>query len=408
VATTARPWILALLLLAGCGDGSEGGDPGTPPPSSSLTATNALFDENQVNDIHLTIDPADWASIVADDRGDAYRRASLRWKDVVVNDIAVRPSGHATRFPGNQKMSLKLDFNEFVQGQKFLGLKSLKLDGVIEGTMMRERISYGVYRALVPAAPRAVHCRFHVNGEYRGVYLIEERVTDDLLEHRFGNDDGLLYRVLVSVPEAFAWRGTDPGAYVGERPYDCEHPDDADNPDHSPLVRFLDVLNHRPAELGTVVDLENLIRSLALDVALVARDGLLRDDGPPQNYYTVWRPQTGLFQFMPWDVDQTLTTDRTGLSMYYNFEKTRIATVVRQTPELDARFRAMVGQIIATLTHPDILSARIDEVWTQIREHVYADPYKKSSNATMDGMPDYLKRVARQRYDSLKAELGLP
>lgn len=408
MATTARRGLALLVLLAGCGDGGDSGSTGSPGPSASLVSSNALFDEGQVSDIHLTIAPADWASIIADDRGDAYRRCSVRWKDVSVNDVAVRPSGHATRFPGNQKMSLKLDFNEFVQGQKFVGLKSLKLDGVIEGTMMRERISYGVYRALVPGAPRAAHCRLHVNGEYRGVYLLEERVTDDLLEHRYGSDDGLLYRILVSVPEAFAWRGTNQKEYVGERPYDCEHPADEDNPDHAALVNFLDILNHRPAELGNVVDLENLIRCLALDVALVARDGLLRDDGPPQNYYTAWRPRTGRFEFMPWDVDQTLTTDRAGFSLYFNFEKTRIATVVRQTPELDARFRAMVAQIIATLTHPDVLGARIDEVWTQIQPHVYADPYKKSSNASMDQMPGYLKEVARLRYAALKAELGLP
>jgi hypothetical protein len=405
VATTPKPWLLALLLLAGCGDSNEGSDSG--PAGAPQVAGDALFNESEVSDVHLTMAPADWASIVADDQGDTYHRATISWKGVTVSDIAVRPSGHATRFPGNQKQSLKLDFNEFVPHQKFVGLKSLKLDGVIEGTMMRERIAYGVYRALVPAAPRAAHCRLHVNGEYRGVYMFEERVTGDLLEHRFGNDNGTLYRVIVSIPEAFAWRGPDPQAYIEfDRPFDLEHPDTG--ADHSILPRFMDILNNRPAELETICDVENLIRSLALDVALTARDGLLRDDGPPQNYYTVWRPETGRFQFMPWDVDQTLTTERTNFSMYYNFEKTRIATVVRTTPALDARFRAMLAQILQTLTHPDIMNARIDEVWAQIRDSVHSDPYKKSPNNVMDTMPDYLKTSVRLRYDSLKAELGIP
>lgn len=395
---------LFLVLAAGCGDGGEGGDD-PAVAGGSERQSDAVFVESELNDFHLTMSAADWQSIIWDTMGDTYRHGTLQWKNVTITDIGVRPSGHATRWAGNPKQPLKLKFNEFVQGQKFMGLKTLKLDGLIEDTMMRERIAYGVYRALIPTAPRTAHCKLFVNGEYRGLYMAEERVSDDLLDHRYGNQDGNLYRLMVEIPEAFADRGTDPAAYM-PRPFQPET--NEVNGDHTPLPRFIQTLNYRPAELGTVCDPENLTTFLALEVALMSRDGLLRDDGPPQNHYVYFHPGSGRVEFIPWDLDQTLTLNRASLSMYHNFEKTRIASVVRATPELDAQFRQKLGQIITTLTHPDVLFPRIDAVYQHIRDAAHADTYKGRTNEDFDSYPDYLKAVIRSRYDSLRAQLGLP
>lgn len=394
---------LGLCLALGCGDSDEGG--GLAGGVNSQSSSGSVFDESEVSEVRLTMSPADWQSIIDDTRGDEYRHASFAWKNVLFGDIAVRPAGHATRWPGNPKQGLKLKFNEFAPGQKFLGMSTLKLDGLIEGTMMRERIVYAVWRQMVPTAPRTANCRLYVNGEFRGLYLFEERVADDLLDHRYGAQDGNLYRLMVEIPEAFADRGPDWRNYV-DRPFQRET-NELDG-DHSSLVQFIQTLNTNPAALGSVCDLDNLTTFLALEVALTSRDGLLRDDGPPQNHYVYANPRTGKFEFIPFDQDQTLTVNRAALSIYHNFFNTKIAAVVRQTPELDARFRTKLARIVETLTSPAVLFPRIDAVAAQIREHVYADPNKQPTNAQWDTYDDLLKEAVQQRYDRIRAELGIP
>jgi spore coat protein CotH len=394
---------LGLCLALGCGDSDEGN--GLPGGVNSEVSSASVFNENEISDVHLTMSPADWQSIIADDRGDEYRRCSFAWKSVSFADVAIRPAGHATRWAGNPKQGVKLKFNEFVPGRKFLGMNTLKLDGLIEGTMMRERIAYGVWRAMVPTAPRVAHCRLHVNGVFRGLYLFEERVTDDLLDHRYGKQDGNLYRLMVEVPEAFADRGPNPDAYV-DRPFQRESNETGG--DHSSLVRFVQTLNQNPGAIGTVCDVDKLTTFLALEVALMSRDGLLRDDGPPQNHYAYANPFTGLFEFIPFDQDQTLTTDRATLSIYHNFANTRIAEVVRSTPALDAQFRSKLAQVVATLTSPAALNPRIDAIHAQIRPHAHEDPNKERSNAEFDSYREYLKRAVQMRYDHIRAELGNP
>jgi spore coat protein CotH len=396
--------------LAGCGDSSEGGAvasllapaPGGAPPPPAGDQSALVFNENELNDFHLTMSAADWESIIQDTMGDTYRHAGFRWKGVTLNDVGVRPVGSATRFPGNVKMSLKLDFNVFVPGQKFLGLKSLKLDGLYERTMLRESLSYYVFRTRLPATPRTAYCRLFVNGELRGVYMAEERVTSDFVKNRFGGTVGNAYRMRVDRPEAFTYRGADPALYLPEPWQPATNETDGD---HSVIPRFLDVLNNRPAELETVCDLENLTDYLAMEAAVISYDGVLRDAGPPHNMFTYHRPETGRFMLIPWDVDQTWTSSMVTRGIFHNFDNTKIAAVVRDTPALQALYWRKIAETIETASHPDRVAARLDWVYAHIRDAVYADPYKRITNSEFDGYVESIKRTARARYDFLRSQV---
>jgi spore coat protein CotH len=390
---TRLTFAVLLLLPGGCGDLDEG----TGHPS------DALFRDDELNDVHLSMAASDWDSIILDSAGDVYRHATLRWKDVTVEDVAVRPRGHSTRYPGNLKMSLKVKVNGFVAGRRFCGLKELKLDGLREGTMLRERLAYEIYRARIPASPRAVHCRLFVNDEYRGVYLIEETPNGDLVKHRFRGEDGSLYHVFVGAPEAYTWRGPDPAAYL-PRPWGPETNEESG--DHTVVPRFLEVLARQPADLAAFCDLDNLTDYLALEMAVMSRDGFLRDAGRPQNHFAYYSPSRRRFEFLPWDLDQTFGNPQSTWDLFRNFETTRIAAVVRDTPVLRDAYLRKVAEISGSLTHPDRLNARIDSMFEQIREAAHADPNKLSTNEQFDRYPDYLKSVVRNRYDHLQAQLA--
>jgi spore coat protein CotH len=368
--------------------------------------SDALYREDEVNDVHLSMSPSDWESIIQDTMGNVYRHATLRWKEVTVEDVGVRPRGHSTRYPGNLKMSLKIQVNAFVPGQRFLGLKEIKLDGLRERTLMRERLAYGAFREILPAAPRAAHCKLYVNGEYRGVYMLEEPPNGDLVKHRFrGEPVGNLYHIFVARPEAYTFEGPDPSLYV-EWPWEPET--NKLDGDHTVIPRFLEVLNHRPAELAGACDVENLAAYLALEAAVISYDGILRDAGPPQNHFALFRFATGRFEFIPWDLDQCLTDVQAERGLWHNFDNSYLTRAVRDTPEFRALYLRKVADVIESAAHPDRLRARIEAIYHQIREFVYADPYKIITNAEFDANAAYLKGVVQRRYENLRAQLAAP
>lgn len=389
-----------LLLLVACG-GPDGSSPGPESEPPSVETADALFDESEFNDVRLDMAPEDWDSILQDSRGDEYRLASFAWKDRRLDRVGVRPSGESTRYAGNPKMSLRLTFDAFVPSQKFLGLGSLKLDGLSsDWSMMRDRISYGIYRERMPA-PRAVHCRLFVNGEHRGVYEIEERVGEAFVESRFGAK-GNLYRIWIATPEPYAWRGDDPALYV---PFPWEPKTHEKNQDSSFVLRYLDTLNHRPSEFGSICDLDRLIEFLAIEAAVTQMNGMAGDFGP-HNHYQYFRPETGRFVAIPWDLGATWWDDAPDRSIFQNFQNSRLTALVENDPALRTQYVRKIGEVIESLTDPARIAQRVDLIYRQISAAAHEDPYKPYGNRDFDDSPAFIKEFAVQRRANLRAQVS--
>src|SRR6185295_552972 len=182
----ARRTALALLLLAGCDQTKS---------KEGQSAQKDVFDENVVTTYSITIDPADWDAMVADPESNDWRRMTLVWEGETWADVAVHPAGQNSRVPGNPKPSLHLSFEQFVPSRHFHHLPSLKLNCHIDDPIiMRERITYSLERRFGLAAPREVHARVVVNGEYKGLYGAEERVTKKFVEANFPGSTNQIYK----------------------------------------------------------------------------------------------------------------------------------------------------------------------------------------------------------------------
>src|SRR6185295_8546904 len=147
-----------------------------------------LFNENEFNDIHLDIDPFDGNEIITR-QGDTgrYRMGTWHWKDVTLEQIGVKRAQE--NYPATPKESLHLKFNAFKSHNWFLGLKELKLNGNVKDlSMIRDRVTFGVMRSVIPAS-RSVHCRLFINGEYWGVYEVEERIEGDMAWQHYGGQE---------------------------------------------------------------------------------------------------------------------------------------------------------------------------------------------------------------------------
>ncbi len=167
------------------------------------------------------------------------------------------------------------------------------------------------------------------------------------------------------------------------------------SPDHSALLRLLDVLNNEPdetfaQEIEKVLDVDQVLRFLAVSAAIVHLDNYI---GMGHNYYLY--EEDGVFTIIPWDLNMVFGTfssglDRDGLINFYIDEPTSgpvanypLVRLLSYQPYLE-RYHAYLEEIIEGPFSPETMNARIDELAELIRPYVEADELKFYTTAEFE------------------------
>ncbi len=158
--------------------------------------------------------------------------------------------------------------------------------------------------------------------------------------------------------------------------------------DHSALFRFLDVLNNEPdstfpAEIEKVLDVDNVLRFLAVSTITVHLDNYL---GMGHNYYLY--EVDGRFAIIPWDLNMAFGTfncsiDREGLVNFFIDEPTcgpiderpLVQRLLSHQPYLDTYHRYM-EELLEGSFSVETMNVRIDELVDLIHPYVEADELK--------------------------------
>ncbi len=416
-----------LALTAGCGDSKPGND------GSGIYATNynpALdpFNENTFTHYKLTMDPADWEAIVQNPWSNIWRRATLEWEGEIWHDVAVRASGQRSRIAGNQKPSLRLDFNEFVADRKFHDphVTTVKLvSDTNDPAIMRRRIEDGIYRDAGLPAPRCVHARLTVNGAYKGVYQPEQRETKGFLREHFG--DAAVAQIYEFAPDesAFAghaddvtWGGEDPSLYVPHLFVPELDGLDPNQPgvhvaDPAAVRDFVRTVNFASwSEIAGAVDIELFCRFMAAEVATGESDGYVayRVGGTPpfrsSNFRIYFNPVQGKWIVLAWDRETGYWALRD--SILTGFDQ-RILTrnLILADPATLNRYRAILGDLVRGSASVDAIDARVDFIARQIESAVAEDPYKTAgSMENWRAHLDTIRALVRQQNAMILSQLG--
>jgi hypothetical protein len=238
----------------------------------------ALFDDRQLQEIRLVVNPRDWADLKASFQLNTYYAAHLIWRGQVAKNVGIRSRGTGSR--SGEKPGLRVDFNRFDDTQQFLGLKSIILrNHVQDPSQLHERVAMRVFAEIGLPAPREAHVRLYVNDDYAGVYSVVEAVDKVFLADRFGQDGGYLYEYDSNPgdpPYRFEDRGPAPSAYSPTpfRPVTHEL-----EPDARPIANLVSAIAQTPdADFHRVVsaflDLEAFVRHVAVE-AFLAHEQLL-------------------------------------------------------------------------------------------------------------------------------------
>ena len=179
------------------------------------------------------------------------------------------------------------------------------------------------------------------------------------------------------------------------------------SPDHSALFRLLDILNNSPdetfpAEIEKVLDVDQVLRFLAVSALIVHLDNYL---GMGHNYYLY--EIDGRFTVLPWDLNMAFGTfncsiDRDGLVHFLIDEPTcgpvaerpLVDRLLSHEPYLDAYHRYL-EQLLDGPFSVERMNARIDELADLIRPFVENDKLKFFSTRDFErGLTEDMRRPA--------------
>src|SRR4249919_2405515 len=189
----AIAWILAGLLLVAAS--ASAAEPVGDPPA-------AMYEPGTVNVIRLTLPPESKQKLEADPEGDyvegTFSMATTGGTPDTVGTFST-PTMVGIRLKGKygsfrdlaHKAGFKIKFNfeneAGVKGKKYLGLKKMTLNNMVQDTsMIHERLAYEAFRATGVPSPRTGYAYLEVNGEDFGLHLNIETTDDVALEKRFG------------------------------------------------------------------------------------------------------------------------------------------------------------------------------------------------------------------------------
>ena len=225
-----------------------------------------------------------------------YRKASVKIrisgsnKYHVIRNVGVRQKGSYTR--RFEKLSMKIKFDAFVEGQTFMGLKRLTLNAMMQDfSMLHETVAYKLYRSAGIPAPRTGYARVKLDGAYLGLYVNVESIDKTMLKRWFKNT-GHVYSGPVKCDLV-------PGK-------NCYTASIGDIKDKKDLIRYESIHKLAGAEwwrkFKKYSNVEQVLRYIAVDIFLSNWDGYTSFN---HNNHFVHFDKDGTMTLIPWGVDQT-------------------------------------------------------------------------------------------------------
>ena len=321
---------------------------------------------------------------------------------------------------GNNKLSLKLDFDEFeddypaLKNQRFYGFKQLNLNNNFDdASVMREKVASDLFRDFGLVSAKTTFCVVYVNhgteSQYFGVYTLVEEVDDTVLEDQLGSDSGNLYK-----PDGDA--GTFSAGSYNES--EMEKKNNEDLADYSDVRRLYDVLNSTSrtsnpelwkSDLETILNVDVFLKWLAANTVIQNWDtyGVM-----PHNYFLYNNPQDSLLTWIPWDNNEAFQYGKQGgavsLSLYEVGNLWPLIRYLMDVDEYKGIYEGYMRQFVDEVFVPEMMIEKYSAYYTLLKDYVYAEePFYSflSYDAQFDQAVSELNKHVQSRKDAVEAYL---
>ncbi|HMX39613.1 MAG TPA: CotH kinase family protein, partial [Saprospiraceae bacterium] len=354
-------------------------------------SANTLYDDSRVSEVRIWL-PHDSLQYMINELVNArYLHADFVFYDGsrrdTVQDIGLRLRGNTSL--GAKKKSFKVSFNAFAAGRKYQGVKKLNLLGSHnDPTMVRQKLFYDVWARAGMPPRRASFVKLYINDTYRGLYTNMEEIDKEWLERSYGDDEGNLYKC--TWPANLGYMGPDQSAYKSllnnpdTRAYDLSTNETAD--DYSRLVALITALHAPvdaafPGKISAILNVEGVLKAYAIDVATGNWDDYFYNKN---NYYLYDNPQSGRFEFVTYDADNTFGVDwlgqdwakRNSLAWQISTDPRPLATQLLAVPVYKQRFVHLLDSVSRFVTCPDALWPRVQALHELIAPAALVDLFR--------------------------------
>ena len=168
-----------------------------------------IFDQNTLHTFELTLSEEDLALIDKQPGKEEYVEGSMTFEGEEIGPVGIRYKGSVGAWVGCvsgdffeaegektcTKLSMKVKINWEDTDDTFYGLKKLQFHSQnLDPTKMHERLGYWLFREMGVPAPRSVHARLFINGEYNGIFALTEQIDGRFTRENFEDGTGNLYK----------------------------------------------------------------------------------------------------------------------------------------------------------------------------------------------------------------------
>ena len=280
----------------------------TPADVKSYPASVPLFDSGTIRTIFLQFENADWEQeLTAFYSTDVEVPATMIVDGRTYRDVGVHFRGNSSfrMVPTGYKHSLNLTVDYAHDKQDLGGYNSLNLlNSNNDATFVRTLLYGEIARHFLPIA-KTNYVRVVINGESWGIYVNSQQVDKDFFQEWFKTREGARWRAPGNP------RGRAGLEYIGDnvglyrRIYEIKSADDPKA--WADLIHLFEVLDATPvdkleAALTPLLDIDGVLKFLALDVALVNSDGYWTRASD----YNIYQDPRGKFHIVPHDFNEAL------------------------------------------------------------------------------------------------------
>ncbi|MGF9697396.1 CotH kinase family protein [Paenibacillus sp. MABNR03] len=365
--------------------------------STGITqAYESLFQTDNVIDINVTIDDADWESMLESPLDKDYKKVSVEVDGNKLDNVGFSTKGNLTlksvaSMEDSDRYSFRLKFDKYDKTQTLLGLDKMVLNNnYADPSYMREVLHYEALRSIGMDVPMTNYVNLYVNGELVGFYTGVEAVDDSYLERNYGEDyeNGVLY-------------DTDERSYLQYEEgsdYSTLTEDLGTDENKTKLKNFIKTLNDMPegekGDIESVLDVDSALQYIAGNMVFGNYDSYNGDKG---HNYMLYSDADGKFTVVPWDFNMsfngysggggrgttttgstTTNTNATNVSvdepvLGISMENVPMINNLLAVPEYKEKYLSYVNELTDYL---EGIQDRITELADVIRPYVEADPTK--------------------------------
>ncbi len=329
-------------------------------------STVALYHPDSLIIVEITLPKGDWNTLRYQTREQivdwcpdgpfgnpfTYTNADVTINGALVKNVGLRKKGFIGSL-NDEKPSLKIKFDKYVDGQEWAGVERLTLqNNNSDPSNVKQCLAYSIFKKMGVPSPRCNLAEVIVNGTSLGIYTNLEPIKKRFLRRHFESDEGNLYEITVA---DFTLNQVD---IIEKKTNEKEN-------DRSDLDAIVDALalpdNVLIDAIDPLIDLDAFYKFWIAELLVHHHDGYTEGEN---NAYIYFDPLTGKLHFVPWGTDDTFTDQTWKTQKDPVFARTKLSERLFGIEEMRERYFDEIHAALDTIWDVDEFNTQIDGLIT--------------------------------------------